>query len=230
MKSVAIPTADEINIAHRAAKSSAEDAIQHAITCGKLLAKAKAKLGRGEFDGWVEKHCDFGRSSAYAYFKVAAKSSRALDDFKSIQQALGYDKKPAARQIPKPDPKPFEAETSPPVVEPDEPLPECAREDWTPDEDEDAQLELAERDYQERIDKVVQSDDVMKEARAQIEQQAALIATLTLARNGFQNARTEILRLLKREQRKTARLEKQIKAAEAEIETLRERVALTDAA
>lgn len=89
-----VPTAKQINDAHRCAKESAENAVEWAMKCGELLAAKKAELGRGNFDQWVADNCEFGRSSAYAYMKVAEKSSRGLDDLRSIQQALGYKPKP----------------------------------------------------------------------------------------------------------------------------------------
>jgi len=87
-----VPTAKNINDAHRCAKESAENAVEWAMKCGQLLAAKKAEIGRGNFDRWVADNCEFGRSSAYAYMKVAEKSSRGLDDLRSIQQALGYDR------------------------------------------------------------------------------------------------------------------------------------------
>lgn len=74
-----LATAQAINDEHAMARSCAEDAVQHAIRCGELLAEKKAELPRGEFDGWVEKHCDFKRASAYVYIRAAKQSSRGLD-------------------------------------------------------------------------------------------------------------------------------------------------------
>ena len=244
MKSVAkIPTAGEINEAHRLAKSCAETAINHAVKCGELLTAAKANLGPGEFDLWVAKNCDFGRSSAYAYMKAATRSSSTLDGFSSLRQALGYDKKPEPRKF-EPEftrgavpvvkaPEGATGETGddrPAAPIPEGPAPEVLRPDWEPDEDEDAQLALAEKDYEARVDQVMQADDALTEARAQIQQQSALIATLTLSRDGYLSGKNEVVKLLKKEQRKNDRLHKQLKAAQHEIEQLRERIAIKDEA
>jgi uncharacterized protein YhaN len=71
-------SAAAINDAHRCARESAENAVEWAIKCGKMLAELKASLPRGEFDGWVESNCEFGRATAYNYIR-ASKSSNALD-------------------------------------------------------------------------------------------------------------------------------------------------------
>jgi hypothetical protein len=71
-------TADQVNEAHRLARTSAESAVQYAIRCGELLAEVKAQLPRGKFDGWVTENCDFERTTAYNYLKLS-KSSNALD-------------------------------------------------------------------------------------------------------------------------------------------------------
>jgi hypothetical protein len=109
-------TAKDINDAHRLARSTAESAVQHAIRCGKMLAQKKTELDRGEFDGWVEKNCDFARAMAYRYIKAAAQSSTAVDDssraaaaaatFPSIRSLLGYSDD---KQKTQPDTKPRSA-------------------------------------------------------------------------------------------------------------------------
>jgi hypothetical protein len=71
-------SAAAINDAHRCARESAENAVEWAIKCGNMLAEVKASLPRGEFDGWVESNCEFGRATAYNYIR-ASKSSNALD-------------------------------------------------------------------------------------------------------------------------------------------------------
>lgn len=89
---------------------------------------------------------------------------------------------------------------------------------WTPDEDEERALELAERDWKDRLDKIMASDDKLAEARTQIEHQAALIASLTISRDGFMEGKKAITKLLKSEQRRNARLIK-------ELESLRKKAA-----
>lgn len=217
-KALPVPTADEINKAHEFARESAGMAVEWAVKCGLLLAAKKDELGRGNFDTWVEGSCNFGRSSAYAYMKVADKSSRGLDDLKSIQQALGYDK-------PKPEPKPKELpQGAVPVVNPkgtgetgiDRPAAPISAEPVDPDEperpewepDEDAALEQAEKEYAASIDKVMEADDKLAAAHAEIKRQAAEIASLKLSRNGFQNQNAELIRKIKTLQRENDRLKR----------------------
>jgi hypothetical protein len=232
-KNLPTPTADEINEAHQFAKESAEMAVDHAIRCGQLLAAKKASLPRGEFDEWVKENCDFGRATAYNYMKHS-KSSNALDGsairhlFPSGQP--GHKSKPTntpkeAVSVVNPpgdgqdgteetsDDRPAVSATKPPPGRGAPPLgavieDEPERPEWEPDED--AALEAADRDYQERIDKAMASDDALAEAFAQIKQQSALIATLTQARDSYMNSQGEAVRQLKRERNKVARLEKEI--------------------
>ena len=232
--------AGEINEAHEAAHASAESAIECAQRCGRLLLKVKVDLVRGSFDKWVEEHCNFGRSTAYAYIKVS-KSSSTSGRLESLRQALGYDKKPEPRKF---EPE-FPKETVSVVKAPegateetgaDQPAvsvssePPVLSERWEPDEDEDAQLALAEKDYEQRVDQIMQADDGIAEAHAQLKQQSALIATLTLSRDGYLSGKNEVVKLLKKEQRKNDRLQKQLKAAQHEIDRLRERIAIKDEA
>jgi len=105
-----VPTAKEINEAYRLSCSSAVTAVQHAIRCGRMLSQKKAELDRGDFDSWIEKHCEFGRTTAYKYIQAAAKSSTAVNDssnaaaaaaaFPSIRGLLGIESKPSKKQHP----------------------------------------------------------------------------------------------------------------------------------
>jgi len=227
-KNLPVPTADDINKAHQFAKESAEMAVDHAINCGQMLAAKKSSLPHGEFQAWVEKNCEFSDRQARRYMQAASKTD-TRDRFDSLRQALGYDKpKPAPKEtkprqgaapaetvtdLPKPEQlKAAKAKPEPAESDPDEP----ERPEW--EQDEDAALELAERDYQERIDKAMDADDRLAEAFAQIKQQSALIATLTLARDSYMNSQGEAVRQLKKERNKVARLEK-------ELDQLRKRAA-----
>lgn len=79
-----VPTAKNINEAHRLARSTAESAVQYAIQCGQLLAAKKEELQHGEFQGWIEKHCEFSYKTAALYMKAAKQKSNALD-FSSVR-------------------------------------------------------------------------------------------------------------------------------------------------
>lgn len=269
MKKLPAPTAQNINEAHRLARSTAESAVQHAIQCGRLLAAKKDQLDRGEFDAWVAEHCEFGRATAYNYMKHA-KSSNALDG--SAIRHLFPSGQPGAKpkrvtvssekgghaeaDAPKPSPTAeagVRASSAGPHAEPfaDDACPwesgELGRslehaqvtddEPERPDIDdaeEDAALERAEArardDRDRRVDKILESDDQLAEALAQLKQQSALIATLETTRDGYMRGKDAVTQLLKVEQAKVSRLEKKLKAAEAEIEKLRERIAIMEAA
>jgi hypothetical protein len=233
-----VPTAKEINDAHAYAKECAETAVEHAIKCGKLLARKKEQLGRGDFDEWVKTYCDFGRSSAYAYLKVAARSPAELGDFRSIQHALGYEK---PKEISRTSSRPLDdsaASNSPkgavPVVKAPADRPEATGEtgtdrpaapisppappvespppaegEWTPADEAAANAE-AEADERERIAVAMTSDDKLAAAFEQIKQQAALLSVANAARNRAMNQAAEAVRLLKAEQRKVSRLEREL--------------------
>lgn len=233
-KTVSKVTAESVNAAHRMAKQCAETAIDHAVTCGKLLAQRKASMAHGEFTAWVEQWCEFSDRQARRYMEVAAKTDTRVR-FESMRQALGYDKPPAAKPAPrkeevapvvvaKPAEK-VEIVATFPAVPPAEPEPE---DDWSPDEL--AKAEAIEREYDAAMAKVMDSDDKLAAAHAEIKRQAAEIAILKLARDGYMNGKTEMTRLLDAALRKVDRLEKKLKAADNELEALRERVAIMESA
>ena len=63
---------DTINQEHAAGNKSAEIALQHAITCGALLEKAKKEVGHGKWDAWCKSNLVFSRGQAAKYMKVAS--------------------------------------------------------------------------------------------------------------------------------------------------------------
>lgn len=64
--------AELITEAHRAADSSAREAVQHAITAGRLLTEVKKRLPHGEFIPWLKANCaDVTVRSAQRYVQVA---------------------------------------------------------------------------------------------------------------------------------------------------------------
>lgn len=256
-KSVAVPhakTAAEINRQHRLAKETASQAVDHALACGELLAQVKGEVPRGSFDAWVSANCEFARSSAYAYIKLAGQSSNALDDYTSLRQALGWNSAPKSKpadtpkgtvSVVKAPPAPAVAteETAeerpavpatPPAADPagvpaggelvdDEPT-------YDPDDaEEDEAIVRAEAELAASIDKVMQSDDRLAAAHAEMKRQAAEIAVLKISRDGFQAGQAEVTRMLQAEQRKTASLQRKLDAAKAEAESLRERIAMMEA-
>lgn len=115
----------------------------------------------------------------------------------------------------------------PPEPEPEEPI---LSDKWEPDADEDDWLAEKEREEQARIQNALEADDKLAAAIEQLKQQSGLLATITLSRDGFMRGKTEITKLLRAEQRKVAKLERENKKLKEEIESLRERIAIMEAA
>lgn len=244
------PTAKDINEAHRLARSSAETAVQHAIRCGRMLIQV------GGDQGWVERHTEVAWSTAKRYMSAARKNAQGIA-FESLRHCFpsGQKTRAAAEKGDKPatavakngsptaapvistpksksemgPPAAAAVAFSPPAPEPDDP----ERPDVN-DEEEDAALERAEarakEDRDRRIDKVLESSDQLAESLRQVEQQAALIGTLETTRDGYMRGKDTVTRLLQAEQRKVARLEKEISKLREENERLRERISIMDAA
>ena len=65
--------ADEINAEHAAAEESARDAVSRAYRAGKLLVKAKQRVGHGNWLGWIDENLTLSKRTAQAYMRVASK-------------------------------------------------------------------------------------------------------------------------------------------------------------
>lgn len=146
---------------------------------------------------------------------------------KSLQAAVDAGEvtvSKAASVVDLPKSEQLAAATRPKPASKDEP-----ERDDSADDNEAAHLEAVEREYSTSIEKVMGADDKLVAAHAEIKRQAAEIAALKTSRDGFQNGKAEIVRLLQAEQRKTARLEKQIQKLESENERLTERIAIREA-
>lgn len=86
--------------------------------------------------------------------------------------------------------------------------PEPDIEHWEPDEDEEANLAQAEKEYAASIDKVMGADDKLAAAHAEIKRQSAEIASLKLSRNQYQHQCGELVKRIKSLQRQIAKLRK----------------------
>jgi uncharacterized protein YkwD len=86
-----------------------------------------------------------------------------------------------------------------------------------PDDNEEAVLELAAKEREASLAKVLGADDKLAAAAAEIKRQAAEIAALKVSRNGFMNGKASVEKLLASEQRKTARLEKRVAELEKQL-------------
>src|SRR6185369_4337782 len=96
--------------------------------------------------------------------------------------------------------------------------------------DEEEKLAAIEREVAESVDKVMKADDKLAAAYAEIKRQAAEIAVLKLSRDGYMNGKTAITKLLKAEQRKTEKLARDLQRADSELEKMRERISIMEAA
>lgn len=247
-----VPAAKDINEAHRLARSAAETAVGHAIRCGQLLAQMKESLPHGAFQDWVSRKCEFSERTARVYMQAAGQNGSALP-FSSLRAFIEVEKKPSKKQPDTTAPSVKGAVMNPPeaaaqgsearnrntpsgensgqvrppapasVSEPDDP-------ERPDDVDEDAALAAAEADYTRRVDAVMQADDALTEMRAQLKQQAALIGTLEMTRDGYMRGKDAVTKMLQAEQRKTTKLEKDLAKAREENESLRERLAIMEAA
>lgn len=237
-KKLSLPTAKEINEAHRLARSSAETAVQHAIRCGQLLIEV------GADQPWVEQHTEIAWSTAKRYVNAAKKNAQGIA-FESLRHCFPSGQKtraaaekrgematavakkpsPAAEKATFPGPEigPVHEQSTAQDLDSDDP-------ERPDDIDEDAALASAEADYQRRVAAIMQATDHLAEAEAQIKQQAALISTLEITRDSYMRGKEAITKLLQSEQRKTARLEKELKKLQDENQALRERVAIMEAA
>lgn len=239
--------AAEINRRHRFAKEMAGAAVEHAIECGKLLAKVKAELGHGEFLRWVQTYCECTPRHAQRYMEAARKCD-TVSHFRSLRELLGVEAKPkassAARQAPSageivadsaspvsvaaPDSTPrvraaaaVHADAPAPSA-PDElePAPDYDFSDYNPDEDAEylkAQIEVVMAD-----DRVAAMDAELRKAR--FEAQA-----MKTSRDHFMDQAKIYFDLLKAEKRKRESLGRKLDAAKAEIESLRERISIMEA-
>jgi hypothetical protein len=86
--------------------------------------------------------------------------------------------------------------------------PELA-EGWEPEPGEGEHLAALEKELAESVDKVMAADDKLATAFAEIKRQAGEIASLKLSRDGFMNGKLTITKLLKTEQRKYAKLQRE---------------------
>jgi hypothetical protein len=239
-----VPTAKNINEAHRMARSTAESAVEWAVKCGELLKAKKEEVGHGNWESWVGKNCEFTPRSASAYMKVATKQAQigSTLPISSIRQALEDDKPKAvtpkgAVSVVKPqgteetgDDRPAapvfdepkrQTATTAPTTEPDSDEPEFPN---ISDDEEAAALEQAETrakaDRERRIDAILQAEDQLGEAVKQIAQQSALIGVLETTRDGYMRGKEAVTKMLQAEQRKVTRLEKENKNLHARLASL----------
>jgi len=73
MSAALVSIARDINRLYAEAESHALSAVEAAISCGKLLTEAKAKVGHGNFGKWIVDNFDGSYRTAAKYMQVAKK-------------------------------------------------------------------------------------------------------------------------------------------------------------
>jgi hypothetical protein len=91
---VALATADNINEAHRLARSCAETAIKHAIRCGQLLLEKQKEVD--SLQSWIEEHGSFGYSTAKLYMRAARQNAAGVA-FDSLRGLFPSGRPPAQK-------------------------------------------------------------------------------------------------------------------------------------
>lgn len=232
--------AERIREEHRLALQHRDRAVEHGIECGRLLLQVKGRFARGEFVPWVKLHCGIERATAYRYLLAAQKVSTGVDvsslsgmfpSSRVPRRSIGSEKprQPAASVDP-PSPPP----TADDVLADD--LPEgVSAEDAIPDDEELAALERAEREYRERVDQIIASDDRLAAALAENEKLGRLNVAVVQHRDRVMNGHAADIKRLKAAQNRADRLERQLQQANASIaklreenEALRERIAVME--
>lgn len=187
---------------------SANEHRRHMTTSQRAMAASRLK------DAWKSLNLDsdgdrteiaaksqkVSRAAVFQADKVREEGSKALQQAVdsgeiSVSKAASVVELPKSEQLAAAKAKP-QKESQPDI------------ERLEPEEDEDAKLALAEKEYTASIDKVMAADDKLAAAHKEIKRQAAEIASLKLSRDGYQNRCTEVIERLKAAQRAIEKLER----------------------
>lgn len=234
---------------HEAATTAADSAIEHARTAGKLLLEARERCEHGKWEAWLVANCTaISDRTARAYMQVARAGAIEADSFRSALAKLATPREPnnrqrvAAPQVSEPEQKASDSpqdshpretakdrpEASPPErgselgSAPSPAMPPAeALEGGAPEPHEADELDAALKEYDAAVERVLGN-----EGAEELKRQAAEIASLKVARDGFMNGKAAVEKLLAVEQRKVKGLARRVAALEAENEGLRERLAV----
>ncbi|HEY1891983.1 MAG TPA: hypothetical protein VGG63_16385 [Steroidobacteraceae bacterium] len=205
--------AGQIILEHRAALEHAETAVGHARRAGSLLLEARQQFDRGDWLPWLTAHCpEISERMAQRYIQVARHPELEAGSLREALFKLAGPAKPN-------NPTRVSASPSPALSPPVDDGP--ADPELLSDSEMLEEMEREERQYQESISKVMEADDTLSAANAEIKRQAAEIAVLKTSRDGFMNGKAAITELLQAEQRKAERQSKLIDHLRKEIETLK---------
>lgn len=228
--------AEQINTDHTAARQHAREAVSHARRAGELLLQAQDHCPHGRWLPWLTVHCsDIAARTAQAYMRLARQCLESPEkaaelEAMSLRQAfvaLRPPTQPSTQRVAHLQ-KPLAQPASTPLATDPDPAQEPDKHGAEFDEEELAYLDTLDRQYEERKAKIIEGNEPLRDALSENDQLHAQVKTLTLSRNGFMNGKTEITRLLKKEQSRTARLEREIERLKADIEALRERIAIME--
>src|SRR2546422_3300681 len=86
--------AAKINTEHAATTRAAREMIRHILRCGEYLLEAKRQLPHGQFEDWLETHCEtLGVRMARYYMQLAVRwetlgipQKKAIEGLKSFRQ------------------------------------------------------------------------------------------------------------------------------------------------
>jgi len=90
--------------------------------------------------------------------------------------------------------------------------------------------ESFDREREASINRWLEADDKLAAAQKEIDRQAAEIVALKTSRDGEMNRASEAIKLVKQRDRVITKLEKELEKAKVELEKLRERIAVMEAA
>lgn len=229
-----------INAEHRAATADAESAVAHARRCGELLLEARSQAEHGQWLLWLAQHCpEVSEWTAQAYMRVARAPAIEADSLRTVLARLSAPRKAkptvrdASRIVRSEEPKaPKTVESSrayaPDAVEdvgaPNDSAPPGFEDGLEPDQDEAERLERMQAEYSASVAKIMEADDRLSAAHAEIKRQAAEIAALKGSRDHFQNKGAAAERLLQAEQSKIRSLGRKLDAARAQVDEMRQRI------
>lgn len=201
---------------------------RHLTASQRAMAAAEvARLSRGRPESIASRDAITQTEAAdrmHVSRESVQRARKVLDSgSKQLQQAVKSGEiavKKAAAVVDLPKSQQLSAAKAKPPVEPQPIDDEPERPD---DIDEDAAIAAAERELFLSAEKALGTD-----AMTEIKRLTAELAVVKTSRDGFMNGKAVITNMLKSEQNKTARLEKELGKLRQENESLRQRVAIME--
>jgi hypothetical protein len=66
---------EQINREHQQAEQAARSALTHALKAGELLLQAKQQCAYGDWQAWIQQHCQFAERTARLYMQLARETA-----------------------------------------------------------------------------------------------------------------------------------------------------------